>query len=201
MKEMQGDLSLPSVWFPLSRPVNNSRETILKKIKPEKKEREGDEFSLDGAPKKYNTTSLAGTAQGCDGAGMSSRIAVRICNLYAKDVGYLTWENRHTHTFDASKLDKWRRRERAKQTTLKEKEISEQPVRAVLFDGKKTATLVWIQEKKGNLFTKSMIEDHYIMIEEPQSIFLEQVVLILVMVWALQLPSTDSSNHVDGRKT
>ena len=93
-------------------------------MNPRKRKERDDEFSLDGAPKKYNTTSLAGTAQGCDGAGMSSRIAVRICNLYAKDIGYLTWENRHTHTFDASKLDKWRR-ESAKRTTLKEKEISE----------------------------------------------------------------------------
>ena len=111
-------------------------------MNPRKRKERDDEFSLDGAPKKYNTTSLAGTAQGCDGAGTSSCKAARICNLYAKVIGYLTWENRHTHTFDASKLDKWRRRERAKQTTLKEKEISERPVRAVLFDGKKTATLV-----------------------------------------------------------
>ena len=55
-------------------------------------------------------------------------------------------------------------------------------MRAVFFYGKKIATLVQIQGRKGKFFTKSMIEDHYIMIEEPQSIFLEQVVLILVMV-------------------
>ena len=85
-----------------------------------RKERD-DEFSLDGTPKKYNTTSLAGTALGCDGAGISSRKAARICNLYAKDIGYLTWENCHTHSLDASKLDKWRR-ERAKQTALEEKD-------------------------------------------------------------------------------
>ena len=111
------------------------------------------------APQKVrNKTSLAGTALACDGTGVSSRKAAIICNQYARDIGYLTWENRQTHTLDRSKLDKWRKRERQKQTEQEEKEINERPVRALFFDGKKTATLVKVRGKSGKYFQKTEIQ-------------------------------------------
>ena len=50
-------------------------------------------------------------------------------------------------------------------------------VQAVFFYGKKkTATLVKIQGKEGKFFTKSVIQDHYILIEDPHSIFPSHIV-------------------------
>ena len=83
--------------------------------------------------KKYNKTSLVSTALACDGTGVSSRKATIICNQYAKDIGYLTWENRETHTLGKSKLDKWRKKERQKRIAEEEEKISQRPVRAIFF--------------------------------------------------------------------
>ena len=126
--------------------------------------------------KKYNKTSLVSTALACDGTGVSSRKATIICNQYAKDIGYLTWENRETHTLGKSKLDKWRKKERQKRIAEEEEKISQRPVRAIFFDGKKTATLVRVQGKSGMYFQKSEIQDHYVMIEEPDSVYLGHVI-------------------------
>ena len=126
--------------------------------------------------KKYNKTSLVSTALACDGTGVSSRKATIICNQYAKDIGYLTWENRETHTLGKSKLDIWRKKERQKRIAEEEEKISQRPVRAIFFDGKKTATLVRVQGKSGMYFQKSEIQDHYVMIEEPDSVYLGHVI-------------------------
>ena len=57
-----------------------------------------------------------------------------------------------------------------------EKEISSRPVRSLYFDGKRVLTLTRKMGKTGKAFQKSEIQDHYVIIEEPGSIFLGHVV-------------------------
>ena len=126
--------------------------------------------------KSRNTSSFESLALACDGAGISSRKAALIANSYGKDIGYLTNENKETHTLGKSKLDHWRRMRRKKQREKEEKEISSRPVTAVYFDGKKTATLTSRPGRSGKPFQKTELQDHYVMIEEPQSVYLGHVI-------------------------
>ena len=146
------------------------------KRKRKDSDKDYDTETIEMPQKKYNKTSLVSTALACDGTGVSSRKATIICNQYAKDIGYLTWENRETHTLGKSKLDKWRKKERQKRIAEEEEKISQRPVRAIFFDGKKTASLVRVQGKSGMYFQKSEIQDHYVMIEEPDSVYLGHVI-------------------------
>ena len=89
-------------------------------------------------------------------------------------MGFLTPENQLTHTLDPSKLGKHRRLEKIR--AREEKEISSRPVRSIYFNGKKIATIVRHTGKNGKNFQKTEIQDHYVLIEEPQSVFLGHVV-------------------------
>ena len=91
-------------------------------------------------------------------------------------MGWLTHENRLACTLDLTKLERWRKRERAKIRAKEEKEISSRPVRAIYFDGKKMATLFKKKGKSGRSFQGNEIQDHYVMVEEPDSVFIGHVV-------------------------
>ena len=56
----------------------------------------------------------------CDKTGVSSRVAAQICNAYAIDMGWLTYENKETCTIDKNKIDNWRSKGRVK---INEEEI------------------------------------------------------------------------------
>ena len=109
--------------------------------------------------KQRNTHSLENTSRACDRVNIGNRAASHVCNAYAMDMGWLTPENRLTHTLDPLKLGKHRRREREKIRAQEEKEISSRPVRAVYFDGKKVATMVRVEGKNGKISYKWEIQD------------------------------------------
>ena len=118
-----------------------------------------------------NMHELPKTAAACDRRNVSSEAAADIINSWALDMGILTEENKHSVTVDKSKLNRWRKKERAATSSLKEKEIASNPGTGFYFDGKKDATLT--QQLKGEKrYTKTIIEDHYVMLEEPDSQFL-----------------------------
>ena len=122
-------------------------------------------------PKTRNYHPLPKTAMVCDRRGVSSEAAADICNAYAEDMGFLTSENKLTMTVDKSKINRWRKAGRANADKEEIKKIGSKPVTGFYFDGKKDATLTQVQ--KGNrLYTKTVIEDHYVMLEEPGSTFL-----------------------------
>ena len=122
-------------------------------------------------PKTRNYHPLPKTAMVCDRRGVSSEAAADICNAYAEDMGFLTSENKLTMTVDKSKINRWRKTGRANADKEEIKKIGSKPVTGFYFDGKKDATLTQVQ--KGNrLYTKTVIEDHYVMLEEPGSTFL-----------------------------
>ena len=116
--------------------------------------------------KQRNMHTLENTALACDRTGTSSRSAALLCNSYALDMGWLTPENRLTDTLDKRKLDRWRAKERKRINEREEKEISSRPVQAVYLDGKKLATLVKVKGKSGKEFQKTVIQDHYVTIED-----------------------------------
>ena len=125
----------------------------------------------NSVPQTRNLHPLPKTAQACDRWGVSSKAGADIVNSYALDMGFLTPENRMTMTVDKSKLDRWRKKGRKEIQVKQEVEISSKPVTGFYFDGKKDSTLTRV--KKGEKFyTKTVIEDHYVMLEEPGSFFL-----------------------------
>ena len=48
--------------------------------------------------KQRNTHSLENTCLACDRINIGNRAAAHVCNSYAQDMGWLTQENRLTHT-------------------------------------------------------------------------------------------------------
>ena len=82
--------------------------------------------------KQRKNHSLTHTCNAADRIDIGNRSASHLCNNYAKDMGWLTSENRLTHTLDRSKVGKQRRREREKIKAKEEKEISSRP--AMVFD-------------------------------------------------------------------
>lgn len=87
------------------------------------------------------------------------------------ELGSLTPQNMATMTVDKSKLNRWRKTGR-KQLQKKEiAEITSKPVTGIYFDGKKDPTLTNIQ-KGDKHYTKTIIEDHYVILEEPDSSYL-----------------------------
>ena len=125
--------------------------------------------------KQYNRHSLENTARAVDHTGVSSRAATLICNSYAMDMGWLTRENRLTDTLSKTKLDRWRVVERGKITKGEVKVINSRPIRGFYYDGKNTATLIKLLGKSGKFFPRSVIQDHYAIIKEPDGIFLGHV--------------------------
>ena len=88
---------------------------------------------------------------------------------------FLTQENMKEVAVDRKKLDRHRVSGRKEITIKSEKEISSKPVIAFSYDSRKDKTLVQIF-KNGKIYTKVVIEDHYVMLEEPGNVFLGHVV-------------------------
>ena len=91
----------------------------LKLLKlPRKREKKETDCDYNPEPvvkvKQQNTHSLEHTCSAADRVNIGNRGASHLCNSYAKDMGWLTSENRLMHTLDPSKLSKQRRRERQK---------------------------------------------------------------------------------------
>ena len=107
----------------------------------------------------------------CDRRGVSSEAAADICNAYAEDLGILTPENKLTMTVDKSKINRWRKTGRVNADKEQIEKIGSKPVTGFYFDGKKDATLTKVQ-KGDRFYTKTVIEDHYVMLEEPGSTYL-----------------------------
>ena len=87
------------------------------------------------------------------------------------DMGFLTDENKLTMTVDKSKLARWRKAGRIQMHKKQIEEIGSKPVTALYFDGKNDCTLTRVQ-KGDRFYTKTIIEDHYMMLEEPGNIYL-----------------------------
>ena len=74
-------------------------------------------------------------------------------------------------TVDAAKVKRWRKKGRKKAKAKQETSISSKPVTSLYFDGKKDATLT--QERKGDrLYQKTVLEEHFVMLERPGSSYL-----------------------------
>ena len=122
-------------------------------------------------PSQRNMHHLEHTARALDRAGVSSRAGADILNSYAMDLGLLTEETKLTMTVDKKKLDRWRIKGRKEIREKEEKEISSRPVQSLYFDGEKDASLTQI-EKNGKHYQRTVIEDYYVMLKEPESVFL-----------------------------
>ena len=85
--------------------------------------------------KQRKNHSLTHTCNAADRIDIGNRSASHLCNDYAKDMGWLTSENRLKHTLDRSKVGKQRRREREKIKAKEEKEISSRPAMVFGCDG------------------------------------------------------------------
>ena len=86
------------------------------------------------------------------------------------DMGLLTKSNKATVVVDKAKMDRWRKvgrtKAKAEQKTIDSKENS-----GIYFDGKKDCTLTRV-EKDGKFYTRKIIEDHYVILGEPDNIYL-----------------------------
>ena len=122
-------------------------------------------------PKTRNYFPLPRTGQACDRRGISSEAAADIINAYSMDMGFLTDENKLTMTVDKSKLARWRKAGRIQMHKKQIEEIGSKPVTALYFDSKNDCTLTRVQ-KGDRFYTKTIIEDHYMMLEEPGNIYL-----------------------------
>ena len=122
-------------------------------------------------PHTRNMHKLPNTAAAADRWNISSVAAADICNSYALDMGFLTEENKEKVTVDKNKLNRWRKKQRNEVNSKLKASISSKPPTALYFDGKKDATLTH-QEKDGKLYTKTVLEEHYVMVEEPESVYL-----------------------------
>ena len=118
-----------------------------------------------------NLNKLPRTAQSLDRWGISSKAGADVCNSFSMDMGWLTPENKATMTVDKAKLDRWRKKERKVRQMKDVEAISSKPVTSMYFDGKQDPTLSRVQ-KGEKFYTKTVIEDHYAILEEPGNIYL-----------------------------
>lgn len=116
-------------------------------------------------PPKQMRINLPSLALACDRTGVSDRSAAIIASAVLKDVGIIT-SNDQSYVVDRSKV----RRERAKKRSVLQDLSRNQPIPGLYFDGRKDKTLVTV--KKGDKwYRKRQIEDHYVIVSEPGSIF------------------------------
>ena len=122
-------------------------------------------------PPQRNMQPVPKTGEACDRWGVYSVAAADIINTYLMELGILTPENKETMTVDPSKLNRWRKSEREDLQEKEREEMKSKPVAALYFDGKKDATITRVQ-KGDKFYTKTVIEDHYVILEEPGSAYL-----------------------------
>ena len=75
-----------------------------------------------------------------------------------------------------NKLRRWQKSEREQIQVKEETEISSRPVQSFYLDSKHIATLALVKGKSGKTFQKTVVQDHYVILEEPNSVFLGHVV-------------------------
>lgn len=140
-------------------------------LKSDKTWEQEEPTKLDQLPKRRNMQPIPKTGEACDRWGVGSEAAADIINTYLMELGTLTPENMATMTVDKSKLNRWRKSGREKLQKKENEEMESKPVSSLYFDGKKDATLTRV--KKGEKFyNKTVIEDHYVILEEPGSAYL-----------------------------
>ena len=122
-------------------------------------------------PGSRNMKAIPKTGQACDRWGVYSEAAADIINTYLMELGILTPANMATMTVDKSKLNRWRKSGREEIQKEEEEEMKSKPVSALYFDGKKDATITRVQ-KGDKFYTITVIEDHYVILEEPGSAYL-----------------------------
>ena len=143
----------------------------------EDQEKNDPTFGLDGpksadpGPKTRNTHALPKTGAACDRWGISSNAAADLVNSFAIDMGMLTDSNKSTMTTDKAKIDRWRKAGRKKANTERKKAIGSKDISGIYFDGKKDFTLTMV-EKNGKPYPRKVIEDHYVMLGEPENVYL-----------------------------
>ena len=143
----------------------------------EDQEKNDPTFGLDGpksadpGPKTRNTHALPKTGAACDRWGISSKAAADLVNSFAIDMGMLTDSNKSTMTTDKAKIDRWRKAGRKKANTERKKAIGSKDISGIYFDGKKDFTLTMV-EKNGKPYPRKVIEDHYVMLGEPENVYL-----------------------------
>ena len=130
-----------------------------------------DASTLAQGPKTRNTHPLPKTGAACDRWGISSKAAADIVNSFTIDMGLLTEEDKATVVVDKAKIDRWRKKGRTQAKAEQKKTIETSKTSGIYFDGKKDLTLTKVL-KDGKPYQKKVIEDHYVMIGEPDNIYL-----------------------------
>ena len=121
----------------------------------------------------YNTRPLPCLARMCDRFGVSDNVGAALANAILKDHGLISKGNA-ANIIGPSKLRKERIRER-KRIWQKEME-SGREVSNVGFDGKRMATRILIKnENTGHWHPKVVVQDHYVLLTEPDSAYLGHV--------------------------
>ena len=127
--------------------------------------------SADPGPKTRNTHALPRTGAACDRWDVSSKAAADLVNSFAIDMGLLTDSNKSTMTTDKAKIDRWRKAGRKKANAERKKAIGAKDISGIYFDGKKDFTLTTV-ERNGKPYPRKVIEDHYVMLGEPENVYL-----------------------------
>lgn len=86
-------------------------------------------------------------------------------------MGLLTDSNKSTMTTDKAKIDRWRNIGWRKANTERKKAIGSKDISGIYFDGKKDFTLTMVM-KNGKPYPRKVIEDHYVMLGEPENVYL-----------------------------
>ena len=86
-------------------------------------------------------------------------------------MGLLTDSNKSTMTTDKAKIDHWRNVGWRKANAERKKAIGSKDISGIYFDGKKDFTLTMVM-KNGKPYPRKVIEDHYVMLGEPENVYL-----------------------------
>ena len=160
-----------------------TREFFAEEADEEEKEDDRDQekkdptFSQDGpksadpGPRTRNTHALPRTGAACDRWDVSSKAAADLVNSFAIDMGLLNDSNKATMTTDKAKIDRWRKVGRKKANAERKKAIGSKDISGIYFDGKKDFTLTMVV-KNGKPYPRKVIEDHYVMLGEPENVYL-----------------------------
>lgn len=135
-----------------------------------KNEDDPDYHPFENCQKFRNYTSLANLACACDRFGVSNTAGAFIANAVLKDLGLLKEED----IIDKKKLARHRLKNRQKERREEENRQKQQPITGFYFDGRKDATLTW-SERNGVKRRKVELEEHYSIVEEPESRFIGHV--------------------------
>jgi hypothetical protein len=140
---------------------------------PKKKQRNEDDqdydpIGTDTGNKNYAL--LENLARACDRFGVSNAAGAYIANAVMKDVDMLT----ETNIIDRKKLGRQQTKYRKIEKEAEEKRQKKQPISGMYMDGRRDATLTW-KVKNGKKRRKLKVEEHYSIVEEPESRYIGHV--------------------------